>query len=164
MERFRDFGLEYEVEGVCFVEGAVRLSTASYRDTLALTALKGELESYLAPTQVIFATISTVPNETFVISYEKTIAGEINILDNGVIAFWRDPRFVNRGLVTRALKLLIDNYKHYPHFTAFVLPDNLASKNALTKNNFISKGISAEQFFVDGQWREHEEFVYTIEK
>jgi hypothetical protein len=34
----------------------------------------------------------------------------------------------------------------------------------LLNNNFVSKGISADKFFVNDAWRDHEEFVYTIER
>ena len=162
MERFRDFG---EIESpVYFDDGAVRVATPSYRQSIELASLKKSLEEYLAPTLIHYATISIVPNESLVVMYGQSIVGEIQILDNGVITYWRDPKLSGRGLITRAVKLLIDNYTHISTFRAYVLPENVRSREILLKNNFVSKGISTEKFFVDGKWCDHEEFVYTIEK
>jgi RimJ/RimL family protein N-acetyltransferase len=66
--------------------------------------------------------------------------------------------------MTRAVKLLIDNYTHIKTFRAYVLLDNVRSRQVLLNNNFVSKGISADKFFVNDAWRDHEEFVYTIER
>lgn len=160
MERFRDFG---EIESpVYFDDGAVRIATPSYRQSIELASMKKSLEEYLAPTLIHYATISTVPNESLVVMYGQSIVGEIQLLDNGVITYWRDPKLSDRGVMTRAIKLLIDNYTHIPTFRAYVLPENVRSQRVLLKNNFVSKGISADKFFVDGQWRDHEEFVYEL--
>lgn len=162
MKRFRDFG---DVESAVFYDdGAVRIATPSYRQTLELGLLKKELEEYLKPTLIHFSTISTVPNETLVVLYGETVIGEIQLLDNGVITYWRDPKFSYRGVMTRAVKLLIDNYTHIQTFRAYVLLDNVRSRQVLLNNNFVCKGISADKFFVNDAWRVHEEFVYTIER
>ena len=162
MERFRDFG---DVESAVFYEdGAVGIATPSYRQSIELGLLKKELEEYLKPTLIHFSTISTVPKETLVVSYGQTVVGQIQILDNNVITYWRDPKFASRGVMTKAVKLLIDNYTHIQTFRAYVLPDNVRSRQVLLNNNFVSKGISADKFFVNDAWRDHEEFVYTIER
>jgi hypothetical protein len=162
MERFRDFG---DVESAVFYEdGAVGIATPSYRQSVELGLLKKELEEYLKPTLIHFSTISTVPNETLVVCYGQTVVGQIQILDNNVITYWRDPKFASRGVMTRAVKLLIDNYTHIKTFRAYVLLDNVRSRQVLLNNNFVSKGISADKFFVNDAWRDHEEFVYTIER
>lgn len=162
MERFRDFGGKVGEVGYGFREGAVGLCTPSYYQGLQIDSLKKELGSYLSPTTIEYATVSTAVNERFAITFEQTIVGELSVMDEGVISFWRDPKFSNRGITTKATKILVDNYKQYKQLRAFVLPNNLASAKALVSNGFVSLGISNERFHVNGSWQEHEEFIYTI--
>ena len=163
MERFRDFGGKVGEVGFFFREGAVGLCTPSYYQGLELDSLKKELESYLRPTTIEYATVSTIVNERFAITFGQTIVGELSVMDGGVISFWRNPKFANRGITSKATKILVENYKQYKQLRAFVLPNNLASAKALRNNGFICLGVSSERFYVDGEWQEHEEFVYTIE-
>ena len=163
MNKFRDFGGEVE-DVLHFTDGSVSLFEPSFIQASELDRLKKELESYLVPTRVEYATISTIVNERFAIGYEKTVIGELTIMDRGALGMWRDPKLMGRGIGSRVLKLLIDNYQVYKEYRGFILPENIASKKMVEKVGFVNKGISAERFYVAGEWREHEEYVYTIEK
>lgn len=159
MERYRDFGVE---SGTRYVDGAVSLSTPSYRQSDELVVLSKKLEAFLSPTRIEYATISTIVNEKFVITFEEVVVGEIKVMDRGAISYWRDPKYAQNGVVTKAIKLLVDNYKQYKQLRAFILPNNISSIRAVAKNGFISAGISNEGFHVDGKWQKHEEYIYTI--
>lgn len=164
MTRFRDFGGEVEVDRVLFEDGAVRLFEPSYRQASELDALKKELESYLAPTRIEYATVSTIVNERFAIAYGQTVVGELTIMDRASLGLWVDPKLSGRGIAFKVLKLLVDNYQVYSQYRAYVLPSNTAIKKSLEKVGFINQGVSVEKFYVDGQWQEHEEYIYTIKK
>ena len=117
----------------------------------------------MRPTTIEYATVSTIVNERFAITFDQTIVGELSVMDGGVISFWRNPKFANHRITSNATKILVENYKQHKQLRAFVLPNNLASAKALSNNGFICLGISSERFYVDGRWQKHEEFVYTIE-
>lgn len=161
MKRHRDFGGVVD-DVVRFQDGSVSLFEPSYRQAGELDALKKELESYLAPTRIEYATVSTLVNERFAIGYEKTIVGELTIMDRGALGLWRDPKLMGRSIGSRVLKLLIDNYQVYSQYRAYILPTNLDSKKMVEKVGFINQGISTERFYVGGEWVEHEEYIYTI--
>lgn len=161
MKRHRDFGGVVD-DVVYFDDGAVRLFEPSYRQAGELDALKKELESYLAPTRIEYATVSTIVNERFAIGYGSTVVGELTIMDRGTIGIWRDPKLMGRSIGSRALKLLVDNYKVYSQYRAYILPTNADSKKMVEKVGFVNQGISTERFYVGGEWVEHEEYIYTI--
>lgn len=161
MKRHRDFGGVVD-DVVRFQDGSVSLFEPSYRQASELDALKKELESYLAPTRIEYATVSTLVNERFAIGYEKTIVGELTIMDRGSLGLWRDPKLMGRSIGSRVLKLLIDNYQVYSQYRGYILPTNLDSKKMVEKVGFVNQGISTERFYVGGKWVEHEEYIYTI--
>lgn len=88
-------------------------------------------------------------------------------LSSAPIGYWVDKEVAGRGIVPRALALVIDHC-----FTELglhrvevdVRPENTASLRVVQKLHLRDEGLRHRYIHVDGAWRDHQSFALTAEE
>ena len=78
------------------------------------------------------------------------------------IGYWIDQRFSNRGITTRAVKLLTEyglSELSLHRIEINLRPENEASKRVAEKAGYYFEGIRLRYLHIDGAWRDHLTFV-----
>lgn len=110
----------------------------------------------------------------FAIEVDGVFAGQITI--NNIIrgsaqfasvGYWIDERYANRGLMTRAVALVID-YCFGPvglhRIEVAIRPENHASLKVVDKLGIPLVGLAPGYLHIDGEWRDHLLFGITREQ
>lgn len=108
------------------------------------------------------------------ITVEGRLAGQITAgpiqygaMRTAVLGYWIDRREAGRGVVPRAVAMLIDHLfaelgMHRIEVT--VRPENLASLRVVDKLHLRPEGMRRAAIHVDGDWRDHLVFALTAEE
>lgn len=108
------------------------------------------------------------------ITVEGRLAGQITAgpiqygaMRTAVLGYWIDRREAGRGVVPRAVAMLIDHLfaelgMHRIEVT--VRPENLASLRVVDKLHLRPEGMRRAAIHVDGAWRDHLVFALTAEE
>lgn len=83
------------------------------------------------------------------------------------IGYWIDEQMAGRGLVPRALALLIDHcfaQRGLHRIEVDVRPENTASLRVAAKLHLRDEGLRRGLLHVDGAWRDHRSFALTAEE
>jgi ribosomal-protein-alanine N-acetyltransferase len=78
------------------------------------------------------------------------------------IGYWIDQRFSNRGITTRAVKLLTEygfSELSLHRIEINLRPENEASKRVAEKAGYYFEGTRLRYLHIDGAWRDHLTFV-----
>ena len=82
----------------------------------------------------------------------------------GHIGYWIDQAYANRGLTTRAVKLLTKygmEELRLHRIEIALRPENGASKRVAEKAGYLFEGLRPRYLHIDGDWRDH--IVYVME-
>jgi ribosomal-protein-alanine N-acetyltransferase len=82
----------------------------------------------------------------------------------GHIGYWIDQAHANRGLTTRAVKLLTKygmEELRLHRIEIALRPENGASKRVAEKAGYLFEGLRPRYLHIDGDWRDH--IVYVME-
>lgn len=110
----------------------------------------------------------------FIIEVDGRLVGQLSVnnivrgsAQFGSIGYWIDERYAGRGIVTRAVAMVID----HAFFTVglhrieiAIRPGNAASLRVVEKLGIPEVGFAPAYLHIDGDWRDHRLFAITREQ
>ena len=110
----------------------------------------------------------------YAIVVDGRLAGQVSV--NGVqwgsarmgsVGYWIDQRFAGRGLVPRAVALVIDHAlgdAGLHRLEIAIRPENSASLRVVEKLGLHEVGFAPRFLHIDGDWRDHRLYAITVEQ
>ena len=109
----------------------------------------------------------------FAVEYDGTFVGQltVNNITRGSgqfasIGYWIDEDLAGRGLMTRAVAMVIDHCfteLRLHRVEVAIRPENTASLRVVQKLGIPEIGFAPKFLHIDGDWRDHKLFAITIE-
>ena len=100
-----------------------------------------------------------------VLDHDDHVVGVITIDDivrgafqNGHIGYWTDARFQSRGLMTAAVRHVVEFSRDslgLHRLQAGTLRENIRSQRVLERNGFVRFGLAPEYLRIAGRWQDH---------
>ena len=109
----------------------------------------------------------------FVVEYDGRLVGQLTVSNIvrgsaqfGSIGYWIDEAYAGRGLMPRAVALVVDHCfgpVGLHRIEVAVRPENLSSLRVVEKLGFREIGLARRYLHIDGDWRDHRLFAITRE-
>ena len=100
-----------------------------------------------------------------VLSHDHHVVGTISVNDivlgafqNGHIGYWTDARFQSRGLMTAAVRHVVEFSRDslgLHRLQAGTHLENIRSQRVLERNGFVRFGTAPEYLRIAGRWQDH---------
>ena len=172
--------------------GPVVVRPLGRSDEAAWIALRDRNRRWLRPWEATLPGAQPLPSMTFpafvrldkrqwrrgeamsmVIEYEGELVGRVAITGiewgsacNGSVGYWIDEAHAGRGIVPRAVALLVryafQSGLHRAEIAA--RPENVSSLRVAKKLGFRDEGMRRRYLFIAGDWRDHRVFALTSDE
>lgn len=108
----------------------------------------------------------------FALEVDGAFAGQVTVggitwgaMRSAHVGYWIDGRQAGRGIVPRAVALVVDHCLRVGlhRVEVNIRPENAASLRVVEKLGFRDEGLRAGFLHIDGAWRDHRTFALTRE-
>lgn len=110
----------------------------------------------------------------FVVEYDGRLVGQLTVSNIvrgsaqfGSIGYWIDEAFAGRGIMPRAVALVVDHCfgpVGMHRIEVAIRPENVSSLRVAAKLGFREIGLARRYLHIDGDWRDHRLFAVTREE
>jgi [ribosomal protein S5]-alanine N-acetyltransferase len=108
----------------------------------------------------------------FALEVDGAFAGQVTVggitwgaMRSAHVGYWVDGRLAGRGIVPRAVALVVDHCLRVGlhRIEVNIRPENAASLRVVEKLGFRDEGLRERFLHIDGAWRDHRTFALTRE-
>lgn len=135
---------------------------------------RGEAEGFHRTVTRLRAAARSGTSLPFVVEVDGRFAGQVTVSNVvrgsaqfGSLGYWIDQELAGRGLMPRAVALVIDHCfstVRLHRLEIAIRPENTNSLRVVEKLGIREVGFAPAYLHIDGQWRDHRIFAITVEE